>query len=33
VFDASGALTDHKIREQLRGFMAGFSVYAARSKK
>jgi chromate reductase len=32
VFDASGALTDDKIREQLRGFMAGFAAYAARAK-
>ena len=32
VFDASGALTDDKIRELLRGFMAGFAAFAAKNK-
>lgn len=32
LFDASGALTDDKVREQLRGFMAGFAAYTARAK-
>lgn len=32
VFDAAGALTDDKVREQLRGFMAGFADYATRAK-
>jgi chromate reductase, NAD(P)H dehydrogenase (quinone) len=28
VFDANGALTDAKVREQLRGFVGGFSAFA-----
>lgn len=30
VFDASGALIDDKIREALRGYLAGFAAYARR---
>jgi chromate reductase len=29
VFDASGNMTDDKVREQLRGFLAGFASFAA----
>jgi NAD(P)H-dependent FMN reductase len=29
VFDAAGNLTDEKVREQLRGFIAGFTAFAA----
>lgn len=31
-FDADGALVDDKVREQLRGFMAGFAAFAAGAK-
>jgi chromate reductase len=32
-FDATGALTDARVREQLRGFLAGFSAFVAARRR